>query len=97
MDQNQNGFLVQPDSIHSNRGFQNTTAGDDLQLACWVVFMPLLSSQRLTFFLKINFFKNSFMNTIRVSNILDPGMTLRFEKSRSKLFAKGYQKTTPGS
>ena len=37
-------------------------------LACWVIFHVLLSAD----FFKINFFKNSFRNTFRMSNSLDP-------------------------
>ena len=44
-------------------------------IACWVIFHLLLSSAD---FLKINFFKKSFRNTIRVTNRLDPGQVRHY-------------------
>ena len=57
--------------------------------ACWVIFLQFC---RLLNFFKINFliFLNSFRNTIRVSNSLDPGLgpTLCRAQSGSKPVAK---------
>ena len=44
--------------------------GTCLLFACWVLLHAFLSS--VDFFLKINFFKKSFRNTIKVSYSLDP-------------------------
>ena len=45
-------------------------------MACWVIFHALLSSA--DFFSKLIFSENSFANTIRVSNILDPDQSRHF-------------------
>ena len=45
-------------------------------MACWVIFHALLSSA--DFFSKLILSKNSFANTIRVSNSLDPDQARHF-------------------
>ena len=47
----------------------------DASDACWVIFHAFLSSAD---FFKINFSENSFRNTTRVSNSLDPDEALHF-------------------
>ena len=51
--------------------------------ACWVIFQAFVVVCRLLFFL-INFCKNSYRNTFRVSNSVNPDQ----DCSGSKLFAK---------
>ena len=60
-----------------------------LLFACWVIFMLFLSSVDL--FLDKLFLKNLFRNTIKVSNGLDPVLSVLI---RVHTVCKGYQRTT---
>ena len=60
--------------------------------AYWVIFHAFLLST--VFFSKSTFSKNSFRNTIRESNSLDPDQARQFGLIWVQIVCKGYQQTT---